>query len=91
MGNTKRNIERLVKEINNYQLDEDFLGDEGIIHDKKREHEKLLLQEKIHWHQRAKKQWLKAGDSNTAFLHQYTKAQWNRNNISRLVDDFGWV
>lgn len=47
------------------------------------------MQEEIHWHQRAKKHWLKAGDKNTAFFHNCTKSRRVRNNIEKPVDEDG--
>lgn len=51
--------------------------------------EKLLLQEETHWHQRAKRQRLKAGDLNTSFFHQCTRIRHSKNFIEKLVDDEG--
>lgn len=68
------------------QDDEDIQG-------KEREFEKLLIQEEMHWQQRARKQWLQAGDINTAFFHQCSKRRRNRNHIEKIVDEEGreWI
>jgi hypothetical protein len=51
--------------------------------------ELLLEQEEIIWVQRARANWLKHGDRNTNFFHQYASARRQRNLIKGLVDDQG--
>jgi hypothetical protein len=51
--------------------------------------ETLLEQEEIHWVQRGRANWLKHGDSNTNFFHNYANARRKKNTIKYLVDDAG--
>jgi hypothetical protein len=54
--------------------------------------EKLLEQEEIYWQQRSRANWLKNGDKNTSYFHNYANARKKKNFISRLKnDDGGWV
>lgn len=76
------------------ELDElqekDWMEEEEIlIARKEKELEKLINQEEIYWHQRAKRQWLSAGDANTTFFHRCTKARRARNAIQKLIDESG--
>lgn len=89
VGNSKRNIEKLVKELDTLQSYDDCADDEELICNKERELEKLLLQGEIYWQQRAKKQWLNMGDSNTTFFHRCTKSRRNRNRIDYMADEEG--
>lgn len=54
-----------------------------------KELEKVLLQEKIHWQQRAKRHWLQEGDKNTSFFHQSTKNRRIHNLIDKITDEYG--
>lgn len=49
VGNTKQKIKKLVKEINEAQLEEDFEENYDCVHDKERELQRLLLQEEHYW------------------------------------------
>ena len=51
--------------------------------------ELLLEQEEIYWVQRARANWLKHGDRNTNFFHQYATSRRRRNMIKGLVDEHG--
>lgn len=51
--------------------------------------ELLLEQEEIIWVQRARANWLRHGDRNTGFFHQYATARKKKNSIKSLVDDQG--
>lgn len=48
VGNTNRNIEKLMKEIDAYRNKADSVGDEEDLRSNEKELEKLLLQEEIH-------------------------------------------
>ena len=67
------------------------LTDESIVAQKEilLQLELLLEQEEIIWVQRARANWLKHGDRNTSFFHQYASAQRRRNLVKGLVDDQG--
>ncbi|TXG53653.1 hypothetical protein EZV62_018909 [Acer yangbiense] len=54
-----------------------------------RELEGLLAKEEIYWRQRAKADWLSAGDRNTKFFHARASARRRKNNIQGLFDDRG--
>lgn len=49
----------------------------------------LLLQEEMHWKQRAKEFWLKDGDLNTRFFHSSATARKAQNKIKMLSDAEG--
>ena len=51
--------------------------------------ELLLEQEEIFWIQRARANWLKHGDRNTEFFHNYATQRKRRNTIKGLVDNLG--
>ena len=54
--------------------------------------EELLEKEEIYWVQRSRANWLKFGDRNTNFFHNFATARKKRNHIRRLRDDNGvWV
>lgn len=80
-------INSLTKEIDDLQLDEENFENDKILLHKEKELEKLLVQEELHWQQRAKNQWLKADDKHTTFFHQSAKARRSKNLIERLIDD----
>lgn len=88
VGNSKKRIEALSTEIELLHEYEDNLKINEIIADKEKELEKLLTQEEVYWQQRAKKQWLNAGDRNTTFFYQCTKTR-SRNHIDKIVDGRG--
>lgn len=91
VGNTKRKIEQLSREIEEEYLNEENEGPTETITNKERLLEKLMTQEELHWHQRSKKNWLKAGDKNTTFFHQCTRARRSRNYIDRLISEDGHI
>ena len=52
----------------------------------------LLEQEEIYWAQRGHAKWLRHGDRNTNFFHQFASAHRCRNLIKRLKDNNNaWV
>jgi len=53
--------------------------------------QKLEDQVELYWCQRATSHWLKHGDRNTRFFHQYASERRRRNRITRLVKDDGCV
>lgn len=48
-----------------------------------------MEQEELTWVQRARADWLKHGDRNTNFFHQYASSRKKKNIIKGLVDDSG--
>ena len=48
-------------------------------------------QHELYWKQRATTHWLKHGDRNTRFFHEFASARRRRNRISRLVEEDGSV
>ncbi|XP_074326658.1 uncharacterized protein LOC141664599 [Apium graveolens] len=53
---------------------------------------KLLERQEIYWKQRSKQFWLREGDHNTRFLHNYASGRKRNNHISKLRDKNGeWV
>jgi UDP-2,3-diacylglucosamine pyrophosphatase LpxH len=54
--------------------------------------ENLLEQEEIHWQQRGRANWLRHGDRNTTYYHNFASARKRKNLIKRLKDSNGdWV
>ncbi|KAK1684730.1 hypothetical protein QYE76_045578 [Lolium multiflorum] len=51
--------------------------------------ELLLEQEEIYWVQRGRANWLRHGDSNTKFFHNFASARKKKNTIKYLVDEAG--
>ncbi|XP_010230168.1 uncharacterized protein LOC104582375 [Brachypodium distachyon] len=51
--------------------------------------EVLLEQEEIHWIQRGRANWIRHGDSNTKFFHNFATAPKKKNTIKNLTDEAG--
>jgi hypothetical protein len=52
----------------------------------------LLEQQEIHWMQRSHANWLRQGDRNTIFFHNFATARWKKNFIRKLKNNNGdWV
>lgn len=51
--------------------------------------ELMLEQEEIHWFQRARVNWLKQGDRNTSFFHNFATKRRKKNTIKGLLDANG--
>jgi hypothetical protein len=53
--------------------------------------ELLLEQDEVHWMQRSRANWLKHGDQNTTFFHQFAAAHRKKNMIKKLKHNNIWV
>lgn len=53
--------------------------------------EKLEDQRDLYWRQRAHVHWLKNGDRNTNYFHQYASERKRRNRLRKLIRDDGSV
>jgi len=51
--------------------------------------ELMLEQEEIHWFQRARANWLRQGDRNTSFFHNFATKRRKKNTIKGLMDENG--
>ncbi|XP_074328260.1 uncharacterized protein LOC141666166 [Apium graveolens] len=53
---------------------------------------KLLKRQEIYWKQRSKQFWLREGDQNTRFFHNFTTGRKKNNQLTRLKDKHGeWI
>ncbi|XP_031101846.1 uncharacterized protein LOC116005747 [Ipomoea triloba] len=61
-------------------------------HNVERELSTLLAQEELYWRQRSKQLWLKEGDQNTKYFHQFASQRRRSNQLRRLKRTSGqWV
>jgi hypothetical protein len=51
--------------------------------------ELLLDQEEIHWVQRGRANWLRHGDRNTSFFHNFASTRKKKNTIKYIIDEAG--
>lgn len=49
----------------------------------------LRVKEESFYKQKSRVQWLKEGDGNTRFFHQYVKTRENKKRITQVVSDTG--
>jgi hypothetical protein len=55
------------------------------------ERNKLLVAEEELWRQRSRALWIKSGDQNTKFFHQFASYRRNHKHIWEVIDDHGKV
>jgi len=53
--------------------------------------ELMLEQDEIHWFQRARANWIKQGNRNTSFFHNFATKRRKKNTIKGLVDHNGMM
>jgi hypothetical protein len=85
----KRRIDQLKMELEG--LRRGPMSDESIADPKEilLKIELLLEQEGLHWVQRGRANWLRHGDSNTSFFHNFASACKKKNTIKHLIDNSG--
>ncbi|KAK9984458.1 hypothetical protein SO802_033983 [Lithocarpus litseifolius] len=76
-----RILEELIKEHTVAHLEE--------IRRVKDEINTILYHDELHWRQRSRSIWMKAGDKNTKFFHQRASQRLRKNNISGIFDGGG--
>jgi exonuclease III len=81
-------IKKKSREIAQLQEGEGILDVEKLGHLQQEVHV-LLEQEETHLRQRAKTEWLKAGDQNSRFFHACINQRRRANSIQRIMDDTG--
>ncbi|XP_073038304.1 uncharacterized protein [Primulina eburnea] len=84
-----RKIELLRKEINELLTPSQAKNNSVRLVFLEHELEKLLIQEEMHWNQRARTNWMAHGDGNTKFFHSFASERKRSNLIKGLVDDSG--
>jgi hypothetical protein len=92
LGEPKRRMKELQNELNTAM--EGSLSDEATarIQAIQLEIEHLHEQDEIKWVQRSRANWMKSGDRNTNFFHNFATARKKRNLIKRLKDEGGnWI
>jgi hypothetical protein len=92
LGEPKRRLKELQVELN--KILEGPLSDEATtkVQTIQMEIENIHEQDEIKWVQRSRANWMKAGDRNTSFFHNFATARKKRNLIKRLKDESGaWV
>ena len=52
---------------------------------------KWVTLEEIHWRQKSRETWLKAGDRNTGFFHHMLNSHFRRNTIVRIKINGVWI
>ncbi|KAL4310577.1 hypothetical protein GQ457_01G015360 [Hibiscus cannabinus] len=83
---TIRSLKSRLADLNEQAVNDEVLGEITDI--------KLALnlesdKEELYWEQRARANWLKNGDRNTAFFHKFASQRKRKNRISDLVDSSG--
>lgn len=84
-----RKIEFFRKEFNGLSNPHHATKNSGRISALENTIEKLVVQEKMHWKQRARTNWLAHGDGNTKFLHSFASQRKRINHIKGLNDASG--
>jgi hypothetical protein len=85
----QKQINSIKKEVEELTWSE--LTEENIAREKElvAELEKLLEQEETYWAQRSWVNWLKLGDKNTSYFHNFASSRRSRNRIKGLRDQSG--
>jgi hypothetical protein len=92
LGEPKRRLKDLQMELNSAM--EGPLTDEAAakIQDIQLQIENLHEQDELKWVQRSRANWMKSGDRNTTFFHNFAMARKKRNLIKRLKNEGGnWI
>ncbi|XP_073067166.1 uncharacterized protein [Primulina eburnea] len=82
-----RKIEALRKELDALMNPLKASSNERRINELENIIEKLVMQEEMHWKQRARTNWLVQGDGNTKFFHSFASQRKRSNHIKGLIDD----
>jgi len=75
--------------INSADLDSLSLEQKGLIRNLEKKKQLLLLKEEASWRLKSRAIWLKEGDRNTKFFHNYANARRGKNSIWRIEDGKG--
>jgi hypothetical protein len=90
---SSRRLEKLEEELQKlYQTTQTDLNNQevaGQVNSLEQERINLLQAEEELWRQRSRAIWLKSGDQNTKFFHQFSSARRNRKQIWEIQDETG--
>ncbi|XP_074347583.1 uncharacterized protein LOC141686447 [Apium graveolens] len=84
----KIKIQEYRKEMRKYRSRRDDYGVQNY-NEARWEFLKLLEKQEVYWNQRAKQLWLKKGDQNTRFFHNYASGRKRHNQLTRLKNKNG--
>ncbi|OMO71257.1 reverse transcriptase [Corchorus capsularis] len=84
----KENLRAAIADIQDVGKD---IEDRECIEDMTEQLHKIMEQEEVYWHQRARVNWLKCGDKNTHFFHQTTLQRRQKNKVLRLKSGDQWL
>ncbi|XP_071719040.1 uncharacterized protein [Rutidosis leptorrhynchoides] len=89
-GNIHKLVQKVRKELDEAQTELDKYPDSSEHREREsaklREFNSLLLEEERFLKQKAKIEWLRVGDSNSAYFHKVVKGRQNRSHISAVFD-----
>ncbi|OMO67492.1 reverse transcriptase [Corchorus capsularis] len=87
----KKSKENLIKAIADINDKGDSLEDRDLVKDLESRLRNIWQEEETYWHQRARVNWLKCGDSNTKYFHQTTLKRRQFNKILKLKKGDEWI
>lgn len=88
-SNLHGTIESLRSELNELLKPNQVKNNSDIISQLEHIIDKLVMQEEVHWKQRARANWLSQGDGNTKFFHSFASERKRINHIKGILDDNG--
>ena len=87
-GNTRTNIEVLTNQLQELKT-RDLENKKDIRNGLKKKLKEVYREEEVYWSQKARLQWLKAGDKNTSFFHASVEERRRRNRMLEIQREDG--